>query len=118
MSATVYSPGRALTCTSSVTVTSFLSAAIVAVFILIGFGNESAMSVTLPLNSGHKRSHFTTTSTFFPASTSIFSTAGVIAKGVVSPAIATTNSRVGRLDGVVPAGARARRHPARGAHHR
>src|SRR5262249_59911853 len=53
--------------------------------------------VTFPLNSGHRRSHFTFTSTFFPASTSSFSAAGVSANGALSRT-ATTSSRVGRLE--------------------
>ena len=62
-----------------------------------GPGNARLCRFTAPLKSAHGRSHFSTTSTFLPASTSTFSTAGVSANGGVSR-IATTSSRVGRLE--------------------
>src|SRR4051812_673461 len=90
-------PGRAFGCTSITTVAAVLPSGTVTLLILIGFGNDSGTRFTAPLNSGHSRSHATVSSTFLPASTSSVSTAGVRANGA-SPRIATTSSRVGRLE--------------------
>src|SRR5262249_39795102 len=95
--ATVYSAGRAPACTSNVTVASPWPSETVTFPILIGPGNDSGSSVTAPLRSGQSRSTFTFTSTFFPASTSTRSAAGVRVNGAAPPT-ATTNSRVGRLE--------------------
>src|SRR5262249_11485320 len=96
-SASTYSPGFALGCTSVVTVASVLSAGADRVPVLIGPGKASGVTFTGDLKSGQSRWHWIFSSTFFPASTSTHSSVGETWNGAGSRT-ATTSCRIGRLE--------------------
>src|SRR6516164_7064249 len=83
-SASTYSPGFALGCTSIVTVASVLSAGTDRVPVLIGPGKARGVTFTGDLKSGQSRWHWSFSSAFFPASTSTRSIVGATWNGAVS----------------------------------